>query len=44
LPVADVDLRELCTFLARSRDRLWTAPVATVARRIAAWRDEHGLE
>jgi len=44
LPVADIDLRELCAFLARSRDRLWTAPVATVARRIAAWREEHGLE
>ena len=44
LPAADVDLRELCAFLARSRDRLWTAPVATVARRIAAWREEHGLE
>jgi peptidoglycan/xylan/chitin deacetylase (PgdA/CDA1 family) len=40
LPVAEVDLRELCGFLARHRDRIWTAPVATVAQRIVAWRGE----
>lgn len=32
------DVRELCAFLARHRQRLWTAPVATVAQRIAHWR------
>jgi peptidoglycan/xylan/chitin deacetylase (PgdA/CDA1 family) len=30
--------RELCEFLARHRDRLWTAPVVEVARHIIAWR------
>jgi peptidoglycan/xylan/chitin deacetylase (PgdA/CDA1 family) len=40
LPVAEVDLREVCSFLARSRDRIWTAPVATVAQAIGAWRGE----
>jgi len=30
--------RELCAYLARHQDRLWTAPVATVADRIAHWR------
>jgi len=38
LPVADVDLRALCQFLARQRDRLWVAPVVEVAERIAQWR------
>ncbi len=38
LPVAKVDLEELCGFLTRHRDRLWTAPVATVAERIREWR------
>ena len=38
LPVAEVDLRELCSFLARRRDRLWTAPVVTIATRIQQWR------
>ena len=32
-------LRELAAFLARSRPRLWTAPLGTVAQRIAAWRE-----
>ena len=40
LPVADVDLGELCGFLARNRDRIWTATVAEVAERIKAWRKE----
>ena len=39
LPVAEVDLRELCGFLARRRDRLWTAPVVTIATRIQQWRN-----
>ena len=34
--------RELCAFLARHRARIWTAPVAAVARRVAAWRAEQG--
>ena len=38
LTVADVDLRELCAHLSRHRERLWTAPVITVARRILDWR------
>ena len=38
LPVAEVDLRELAGFLARNRERIWTAPVATVAQRVAEWR------
>ncbi|GAC1433583.1 MAG: hypothetical protein NVSMB65_07480 [Chloroflexota bacterium] len=38
LPVAEVDLRELAASLARHRGRIWTAPVATVAGRVAAWR------
>jgi len=42
LPIGDRDLTELCAFLSRQRDRIWTAPVATVARRIAGWRDEAG--
>jgi peptidoglycan/xylan/chitin deacetylase (PgdA/CDA1 family) len=40
LPVAAVDLAELCGFLARHRDRLWTAPVAVVAQHVITWRME----
>ena len=39
LPVAEVDLIGLLTFLARQSDRIWTAPVADVARWIADRRD-----
>ena len=38
LSVADVDFRELCVFLARNRERIWVAPVVTVARYITEWR------
>jgi peptidoglycan/xylan/chitin deacetylase (PgdA/CDA1 family) len=38
LPVADVDFRELCGFLAKNRNRIWVAPVVTVARRLIEWR------
>jgi hypothetical protein len=38
LSVADVDLRELVTYLARHRDRIWTAPVVQVAQRLIEWR------
>ena len=38
LPVADVDLDQLCAHLHRHRNRLWVAPVIEVARRIRQWR------
>ena len=38
LPIARHDLELFCAHLARNADRLWVAPVATVAVRIAEWR------
>jgi hypothetical protein len=38
LPLQEIALRELCEFLTRRRDAIWTAPVLTVAQRIRAWR------
>jgi peptidoglycan/xylan/chitin deacetylase (PgdA/CDA1 family) len=38
LTVSEVDLRELCEHLRRHRERIWTAPLVTVARRIVDWR------
>jgi len=38
LPVTEPDFQELCDHLHRHRGRLWTAPVAEVARHIAARR------
>ncbi len=38
LPVAQVDLRELCEHLRARQSDIWTAPVAEVAAAIAAWR------
>jgi len=38
LSINEVDLKELAQHLDRSRDRLWTAPVATVAQGIVDWR------
>lgn len=35
--------RELCDFLDRHRDRIWVAPVITVARKIIEWRKAVGL-
>lgn len=32
------DFRELCEYLDVNRDRIWTAPVLTIAQRIIAWR------
>ena len=32
------DLEELCAYLARNRERLWTAPVATIAQHVAAYQ------
>ena len=34
----EADLRRLCSFLQERRQRLWIAPVATVAQRVVAWR------
>jgi peptidoglycan-N-acetylglucosamine deacetylase len=42
LTVSEVDLKELCVHLQRHRDRLWTAPVIQVARRIMDWRASRG--
>ena len=39
--MAAVDLAELCAFLVRHRERLWTAPVAVAARRVIEWRKEN---
>jgi peptidoglycan/xylan/chitin deacetylase (PgdA/CDA1 family) len=41
LPIGDADLEELCAFLAAQRNRIWTAPLATVAQRVQAWQT-HG--
>jgi len=38
LSVAEGDLRELCAFLERHRERIWTVPLVTVARRVRDWR------
>ncbi|MGH2390091.1 MAG: polysaccharide deacetylase family protein [Chloroflexota bacterium] len=42
LSVAEGDLRELCAFLDRHRDRIWTAPLVDVARRVRTWRQGAG--
>lgn len=39
LSVADADLLALSRFLAGNRDRIWTAPVRTVASAVAEWQD-----
>jgi hypothetical protein len=36
----EADFRELCAYLARHHDRLWTAPVAAVAQHLRTWRAE----
>lgn len=38
LPVADFDFHALCEYLSLEREEIWTAPVITVAKRIAEWR------
>lgn len=38
LTVSEVDFKELCEHLHRHRERIWTAPVVVVARRILDWR------
>jgi peptidoglycan-N-acetylglucosamine deacetylase len=42
LSVAAGDLQELIDHLHRHRQRIWTAPVATVAQQILGWRREIG--
>ena len=32
------DLEELCAYLTRNRERLWTAPVAAIAQHVAAYQ------
>ena len=39
-PVSAEDFRELCKYLDDNRDRIWAAPVVTVAQKIIAWRKE----
>jgi peptidoglycan-N-acetylglucosamine deacetylase len=43
LGVAETDLRELLNYLTVNHSRIWTAPVAKVARRILDWRKENGI-
>jgi hypothetical protein len=43
LGAAEADLRELVHYLQRNHERIWTAPVATVARRILDWRKDNGI-
>ena len=38
LSIGDGDLAELCAHLDRNRARVWTAPVATVAQRVAHYQ------
>ncbi len=40
LHVASGDLEELCDYLARNRERIWNAPVATVAKRVAEYQKQ----
>ena len=43
LSVAEGDLRELVNYLKANHSRIWTAPVAKVARRIVDWRKQNGI-
>ena len=38
LAIGAGDFAELCTFLARQQERIWTAPVAVTAQRLQTWR------
>jgi hypothetical protein len=40
LLVGQGDLEELCAYLARNRERIWVAPVAKVAARVAAFQTQ----
>jgi peptidoglycan/xylan/chitin deacetylase (PgdA/CDA1 family) len=37
LPVSEVDLKEMLSFLDRNRDRIWTAPMIQVAQHVINW-------
>jgi len=43
LTVAESDFRELVDYLQKNHSRVWTVPVARVARRIIDWRKENGI-
>ena len=43
LGVAESDFRELVNYLKINHGRIWTAPMAKVARRILDWRKENGI-
>ncbi len=44
LTVAEVDFAELCRHLQLHSDRIWTAPVAEVARAFVDWREAQQLQ
>ncbi len=39
LPISSFDLEELLAFLYHNRDRIWTAPIVEVAKRVIKWRN-----
>ena len=41
-PVSADSFRELCEHLATHQERIWTAPVLTIAQHVAAWRETVG--
>jgi hypothetical protein len=43
LSVSQLAFRELCDFLDRHRERIWVAPMVTVALQIAEWRKSIGI-
>lgn len=43
LSIAEGDFRELVNYLQANHSRIWTVPVAKVARRILDWRRENGI-
>ena len=44
LSVSMAAFRELCDFLNRHRNRIWVAPMVTVALRIIEWRKSMGID
>lgn len=44
LSVSQWAFRELCDFLDRNRNRIWVAPMVTVALRIIEWRKSVGID
>ncbi len=43
LSVSESDFRELINYLKANHQRIWSVPVAKVARRILDWRKENGV-